>query len=274
MEQIEYKITKDGSPTFYDRKAGEDHHSSIGAYTEARYKYVEPARIVFEEKLKQISPLSPSKKRFLRILDLPFGVGYNSVSTVKYLHENQLYSKDFQLQILGIENNQAVIRQIASFSEKVDSRLSSYFELISSLSYGSLLEEQTRFGFSLEIKLQKESLFQVLPELVKNNLEEFFDLIYFDPFSLRKNPEFWSREKVLFFLSKLLSSNGLLITYSSSQKVRKAFLDLGLKIAPSFPVGRKAPGTLAFKSTGIFLHKLASFSPLTMTKIKQAKILS
>jgi len=70
----------------------------------------------------------------------------------------------------------------------------------------------------------------IIPSSIK------FDLIYLDGFSPQKCPQVWTIE----FLSKVtdqLTSQGYLITYSSSAAVRKTLRNLGLEIftiKPSF----------------------------------------
>jgi|GEM_PF-2055985 len=266
-----YKATKDGSFTLYDQFLCEHHHSLIGAYTEARYKYVEPARIIFNQKLNQ--GLSKEKKT-IKVLDVPFGIGYNSIATIKYLEENQSnYLSDFKLEILAIENNKEVIQKIKSFSQFSGSELSDYFKLISSLSEKSLLKNENLRYLDFQIELLEKDLFQILPVLANSKYQNYFDLVYFDPFSFRNRPEFWSKQKVLFFISKLLNDSGLFITYSSSKKVRKALLELDLQISPSFPVGRKSPGTLAFKKRNLSLSNLlTSFDQELLERINKESL--
>ncbi|HEY9885644.1 MAG TPA: hypothetical protein V6C96_00140, partial [Vampirovibrionales bacterium] len=80
---MEFVITQDGSPTIYDVQTGEHHHSLIGAYTEGFYKFAEVARPILEKKEK------------VRILDLPFGLGYNLIATLDLLKSKEVKNKPF-----------------------------------------------------------------------------------------------------------------------------------------------------------------------------------
>ena len=83
---------------------------------------------------------------------------------------------------------------------------------------------------------------------IKNSLR--FDLILLDPFSPQKCPELWS-EEFISLLSKRLSFDGRLITYSSSASVRASLKKAGLRIYSISPVvenqGKWSMGTVATK---------------------------
>jgi tRNA U34 5-methylaminomethyl-2-thiouridine-forming methyltransferase MnmC len=238
---MEFVITRDGSPTIYDPSFKEHHHSLVGAYTEARFKFAEVAR-----------PLLVSKKH-IKVLDLPFGLGYNLIASLMLLDELQL--RHF-VDCTAIEKDFKVIEAIASCPFGED--LQSCFDHIKSLSTGQLIVETENFKLELIVDDLREAL---------RGLNDSFDLIYFDPFSPKVAPELWSKDNVLSHLTRLLSDEGLLITYTASNKVRKAFLELGLNIAPGPAVGRKMGGTIASKA------KLETvFSEEICKKIEKAKV--
>jgi tRNA U34 5-methylaminomethyl-2-thiouridine-forming methyltransferase MnmC len=70
------------------------------------------------------------------------------------------------------------------------------------------------------------------------------DAIFLDPFSPPQCPHLWTIEFIK-LVSLCLQHDGLLATYSCAAAVRTAFLNAGLSIASTAPVGRKTPGTLA-----------------------------
>ncbi len=73
-------ITKDGSISLYNKTIEDIYHSSIGAYTEAVEKFVQPSGILKLE----------NTDRKIRILDICFGLGYNSKAAISlYLKKNK-----------------------------------------------------------------------------------------------------------------------------------------------------------------------------------------
>jgi len=220
-DSLKFVITRDGSPTIYDPVFKEHHHSLIGAYTEARHKFAEVAR-----------PLL-SKKERIKLLDLPFGMGYNLIASAQLLEE---LNGGAYLYCVAIEKDPKIIEAISlcPFGQQ----LQRYFDQIKTLS----INETQAQGGNFQVRLIVDDLLHTLKEL-----DEAFDLIYYDPFSPRVAPELWSKDKVLFHLARLMSDEALLITYTASNKVRKALLELGLYIAPGPAVGRKMGGTMASK---------------------------
>ncbi|MDX1918911.1 MAG: MnmC family methyltransferase [Candidatus Caenarcaniphilales bacterium] len=234
---MQFVITSDGSPTIYDPAFGEHHHSLVGAYTEARYKFAEVARSSLE------------KKAQVNLLDLPFGLGYNLIATLDL-------ELPVKIKCTAIELDERVIGAIKNCL--FDRSLKKKFEILYPLSDGV-----RELGHDLfELKLLIGDLREVLPTLAPAS----FDLIYYDSFSPRASPELWSFDRVLKPLADLLTIDGLMITYTASPKVRKGLKEAGLYIAPGPAVGRKCPGTIAAK-----YDLNGCFETETLRKIDQAK---
>jgi hypothetical protein len=49
-KKICFATTNDGSPTIWDESVGEHHHSMVGAYTEAKFKFASVALSILEKK--------------------------------------------------------------------------------------------------------------------------------------------------------------------------------------------------------------------------------
>ena len=237
---MHYVITQDGSPTIYDENFKEHHHSLIGAYTEAFYKFAQLASTVLRS------------KNTIKLLDLPFGLGYNLVATLDLCQT--LPNKPF-IECTAIEKDFEIIQKIAvcPFEENLKNK----FEPLKVLSCGQNQIHGKYFSLYLII----EDLLLALPKLKDN-----FDLIYYDAFSPRSAPALWSKDNVFKYLAENLNENGFLITYTASNKVRKGLLELGLNIAPTSALGRKMPGTIASK------QKLSNrFTEETWQKIQKAQ---
>jgi tRNA U34 5-methylaminomethyl-2-thiouridine-forming methyltransferase MnmC len=71
-----------------------------------------------------------------------------------------------------------------------------------------------------------------------------FDLIFLDAFSTNKNPELWTYD-FLRRITKLLSNDGVLVTYSAAYPVRGALRRNKLFVGTTEPFGRIRGGTIA-----------------------------
>ena len=76
--------------------------------------------------------------------------------------------------------------------------------------------------------------------------DNFFDAIFFDPFSPRSSPEMWSEE---FFreMWRVMLPKAILATYSCARIVRDNMSKAGLLYADGPIFGRRGPGTIATK---------------------------
>src|SRR3989344_8710715 len=202
-------VTNDGSFTLFNPEYKEAYHSRSGAIEEAFKKYVEPCKI----------------KSGMRVLDICFGIGYNSGAVIhKILEENG------DVEIIALEFDENVLKEIKNIKVP-DSFKEAY----------SIVRKAAENEFNEKIKLKI-----VLGDarITVKNLKGKFDAIFLDPFSTMKNPELWT---VDFFklLKDRLDNNGILATYSSSAIVRNGLKEAGFKIGNGPIVGRARPSTLA-----------------------------
>ncbi|MGM5483522.1 MAG: tRNA (5-methylaminomethyl-2-thiouridine)(34)-methyltransferase MnmD [Nanobdellota archaeon] len=207
--------TKDGSYTFYNEKADEHYHTLTGAFEEAEKKHLEPSK--------------PYINNGSTIIDFCFGLGYNSFAALKYAHK-----KGYFIKIIALENDNEIIQKIN------DIDLGTYSQYWNKAEIKDNHKIQTPGG---------EIIFLIGDAKEKINEVENFrkaDVVFFDPFSLRKTPEMWS-EKVFKDVYRICSDNSIMTTYSCSRKVRKNMEIAGFKVEDGPVVGRKAPGTVAFK---------------------------
>ena len=183
----------------------------MGALDETRIKFTAP------------SDLQRFKGKSLTVLDICFGLGYNSASLI-----NELIKQESYLNLYALEIDKKPLEyslRNKSFLKIWDSKVKKIFESLLQKNY----YEDQFFKCNLLWGDARKKI-NIIPSSVK------FDLIYLDGFSPQKCPQVWTIE----FLSKVtqkLNSQGYLITYSSSAAVRKTFRNLGLEIftiKPSF----------------------------------------
>ena len=183
-ENIEIIKTKDGSIGLYDKSLDEIFHSIYGAKTEAFEKFIQPAKIIDNKPLK--------------ILDICYGIGYNTKCAIENFKNITL--------IDCIEINKNLILESYKFKYRDD-----IDKIIK-----SNIERNDLIHFYIDD----------VRKIIKN-LDKKYDIIFHDGFAPYKQSELWS-EELIFYISKLLDKNGLYCTYNHSKPVLKALLNTGL----------------------------------------------
>jgi len=197
-------ITKDGSYSLRSVFFQENFHSLLGALEETKLKFT------------STSNLKRYEGKSLNVLDICFGLGYNSASLLDELIKQKSYLNWYALEI--DKNPLEYSLRNESFLKLWDPKVKKIFESLYRKNY---FEDQF-FKCSVLWGDAREEI-NIIPSSIK------FDLIYLDSFSPQKCPQLWTTE----FLSKVtekLNSHGYLITYSSSAAVRKTLRNLGLEI--------------------------------------------
>ena len=240
--------TEDGSITCIDANSGELYHNRIGAFTEALSHYVQVSDF----------PALLSKQSSITVLDVCFGLGYNSFVLIdqllQYIESN---SRECPLtcRIVGLDQDRRILDLIprvlshAKFrrfckhldiDNKKAKEMVALWQTEGKCSFK--LKNKTELSISFEMII--EDLRKAIPELVK--VKEHFDYIFHDGFSPRAMPQLWTVD-LFGQYAKLISDGGRIITYSSAYAVRGAFIECGLEVRKSAPLGGKSGGTVAFK---------------------------
>ncbi len=204
MSELIEVLTKDGSYSLKSVFFQENFHSLLGALEETKSKFT------------ATSNLQRFKGKSLNVLDICFGLGYNSASLLDELIKQKSYLNLYALEI--DKKPLAYSLKNESFLKLWDPRVKNIFESLYRKDY---FEDQF-FKCNILWGDAREKI-NIIPSSIK------FDLIYLDGFSPQKCPQIWTIE----FLSKVtenLNPQGYLITYSSSAAVRKTLRNLGLEI--------------------------------------------
>ena len=204
MSELIEVLTKDGSYSLRSVFFQENFHSLLGALEETKSKFT------------ATSNLQRFKGKSLNVLDICFGLGYNSASLLNELIKQKSCLNWYALEIDKKPLEYAIRNK--SFQKLWDPKVKKIFESLYKNDYfeDQFLKCRILWGDARE-------KINIIPAANK------FDLIYLDGFSPQKCPQVWTIE----FLSKVtqkLKSQGYLITYSSSAAVRKTLRNLGLEI--------------------------------------------
>ena len=212
MKQI---ITKDSSITFYSEEYNEAYHSVTGAVEEAFKKFAEPA-------LEAVKG-----KNNISILDVCFGLGYNSAAVIDKVRE---INPECKVNIVGIEKDENILEQIPGISPQIKN-----YHIIKDAIKNNYKYESD----NITIKILVCNALDCVGK-IKNKC----DVIFLDPFSPKKNPELWT-EAFFKELRRLINKDGILLTYSCAGIVRRNLKAAGFTVKDGPCVGRRSPSTIA-----------------------------
>lgn len=197
-------ITGDGSSTIHIPEWNEQYHSKHGALQEAKHVFINMGLIPFSEKNK-LSEIS--------ILEIGFGTGLNALVTWE-----EAQKQNIVINYTGVEAYPVALEEVdkLNFSASLKNYLAEdFFKSIHKSEWEKTLAITESF------KLTKQKKF--FQEIEDSNL---YDLIYFDAFGARVQPELWSVE-IFNKMYKALKDKGVLVTYAAKGSVRRAMLEVG-----------------------------------------------
>lgn len=200
----EIVITSDGSSTIYMPELEESYHSKHGAIQEANHVFIK-------------NGLHFLKQNEISILEIGFGTGLNALIT-------SLEAQKINLKIHyeGIEAFPVVLDELNQlnypllFENQVLSQ--EYFSKIHQIPW----EQNHEISSFFKLKKRK-MMFENIDD------DNVFDLIYFDAFGFRVQPELWS-DVIFGKMYKALKKGGVLVTYACRSSIKKAMVDAGFHI--------------------------------------------
>jgi len=193
-------LSDDGSYTAYSKEYNEHYHSTKdGALNESLVKHIYPAF-----KIKQ-------HQKKIVILDICYGLGFNTLATLYYHKTHNLNSK---LYIYSPELDSSLIQSLKDFSYPKEFNI--FKDIIEELSLNNLYEDKQ---FYIELFLGDAR------EYIKK-FHNRFDIVYQDAFSPSSNPTLWTRE---YFkeIKEGMKGDALLTTYSIALATRLALYENG-----------------------------------------------
>lgn len=195
--------TLDGSTTIHLKEWDECYHSKHGAIQEAKHVFIKNGLSLFDDK-----PVS--------ILEIGFGTGLNAFIT--FLETN---SKQQKIDYVGVEAYPVDANEVLQMNYVAELEALE-FENIFEKFHKSEWNEKTEIssGFSLT---KRKQFFDEIDDL------EIFDLIYFDAFGYRVQPELWSTE-IFQKMYDSLKPNGVLVTYAARGVVKRSMISVGFTV--------------------------------------------
>lgn len=192
--------TGDGSKTIQIKEWEEQYHSKHGAIQEAYHVFIR-------------SGLDLYKNSDLSILEIGFGTGLNALITL--LEHEKLGLTIYYTGIEAYPVSREELDQL-NYLEALDARaLEGDFQQMHSSGWGEDVEIKTNF------KLRKEQ-----KDFKDISSSQLYDLVYFDAFGARVQPELWTVE-IFQIMFEALKPQGYLVTYAAKGSVRRAMLQVG-----------------------------------------------
>jgi tRNA U34 5-methylaminomethyl-2-thiouridine-forming methyltransferase MnmC len=195
--------THDGSTTIHIEEWDECYHSKFGAIQEAQHVFIK-------------NGLSLFKDQSISILEIGFGTGLNAFIT--FLESKKL---GLQVDYVGIEAypiTQSEIKEMNYVSELKAESDEAVFETMHSCPW----EEKINLKINFYLTKKKQFFHEI--EYV-----EQFNLIYFDAFGYRVQPELWTFE-IFKLMFKALKKNGVLVTYAARSIIKKNMQEAGFTV--------------------------------------------
>ncbi|WP_282179492.1 tRNA (5-methylaminomethyl-2-thiouridine)(34)-methyltransferase MnmD [Maribacter stanieri] len=195
--------TGDGSKTIQIMDWQEQYHSKHGAIQEAYHVFIKSGLDLFEN-------------QEINILEIGFGTGLNAFITLIEFDKQNL-----KVNYTGVEaypvsieelNQLNYLEELKSLSRKDD------FDLMHTSPWGDKVEIVENFNLKKE-----QILFKEISAIAE------YDLIYFDAFGARVQPELWTVE-IFQIMFNAMKSNGYLVTYAAKGSVRRAMQEVGFLV--------------------------------------------
>ncbi|MDP5044505.1 MAG: tRNA (5-methylaminomethyl-2-thiouridine)(34)-methyltransferase MnmD [Leeuwenhoekiella sp.] len=207
---MERKIVKtgDGSTTIQLTEWNEQYHSMHGAVQEAKHVFL---KMGFDYAVAETPELTQ-----LNILEIGFGTGLNALLTLIHAEDSSIAIK-----YEGVEAFPVSSEEMAQLN---------YLEAIAAQSYATAFETMhtsawgdfTAITPNFQLK-KRQQTFETITDQNK------YDLIYFDAFGARVQPQLWE-EPIFQKMYEALKPGGILVTYAAKGSVRRAMLAVGFKV--------------------------------------------
>ncbi len=196
-------ITADGSKTIQIKDWEEQYHSKHGAIQEAYHVFIKNGLELF-------------KDTKLNILEIGFGTGLNALITLKESERLLLDIEYTGVEAYPISKEEHI--KLDHISTLQAESLNGCFDSM----HNSPWEQKVSITRNFKLRKEKKDFSEI-------DSKNAFDLIYFDAFGARVQPELWT---VAIFkkMYDALRTKGYLVTYSAKGSVRRAMQEVGFVV--------------------------------------------
>ena len=195
--------TSDGSTTICLPEWEENYHSKHGAIQEAKHVFIK-------------NGFSQFKKDEISILEIGFGTGLNTFITFLEAKKENIKVNYTAVEAYPVDVN--VIGQMNYVAELQATDFESEFQKMHSSAWNSNVKISNEFCLT-----KRQQFFDQIDDV------EQFNLIYFDAFGFRVQPELWSTE-IFQKMFNALKPGGVLVTYAARGVVKRSMIEVGFTV--------------------------------------------
>lgn len=216
--------TEDGSLTLRSERFGATYHSVQGAKEESRHVFINHGLLHF---------LDQHPRKELHILEIGFGTGLNAFLT--FLEAERLALKVYYHTVEAFPVPMETVKQL-NFSQGHLPLEQLVFEKMHEQAWGVEQKLSAYFYFGKHFK--KIETFQ---------LSQSIDLIYFDAFSPKEQPELWT-EDIFKKMYMLLTEKGMLVTYCAQGQMKRNMKAAGFRVRALKGFAAKREMTVGYRA--------------------------
>ena len=196
-------ITSDGSTSIHLPEWEESYHSKHGAIQEAQHVFIK-------------NGLSLCKGQSVSVLEIGFGTGLNAFITfIESQKSNQ------NIEYVGVEGFPVSAEEVVQMNY-VNQLNANQFESEFKMMHTSDWEKNVTISEHFRLTKRKQLFNEI-------NDKNQFDIIYFDAFGYRVQPELWSVE-IFAKMFEALKEGGILVTYACRGPIKNAMKEAGFQI--------------------------------------------
>ena len=193
--------TKDGSTSIHLIDWNETYHSKFGAIQEAYHVFIKSGFELFEN--KNIS-----------ILEIGFGTGLNALIT--FLEASKTNQK---INYVGVEAYPLAIEEALQMNYVSELQVNA-----------DVYEKMHQADWELETKLSDSFYLTKRQQFIEDISDENqYDLIYFDAFGFRVQPDLWSLS-IFKKMYRALKINGIIVTYACRTTIKNDMIESGFTV--------------------------------------------
>ena len=206
--------TRDGSNTIFVPEFDETYHSMHGSIQESLHVYIRSG-LKFKTELNDIN-----------VLEVGFGSGLNALLSFIDSEETKRNIKYTSLEAYPLKWN--LVRKLNYIDLIFNGKHSSKYKKMHTCHW------EYFYVISPYFTLRKQNV-----KLQNVLFDNEFDVIYFDAFAPRVQPELWT-ERVFTSMYKALKPGGVLVTYCAKGSVKRALKNVGFDLQSiSGPPGKR-----------------------------------
>ena len=195
--------TSDGSHSLRIEEWDEQYHSKHGAVAESSHVFIKQG-------------LARSAKSPVSILEMGFGTGLNALLTILYAIENGIKVQYTAIEAYPLKKEEW---QLLNYSEHLNApHAQAHFEKMHEADWGKPISISDSF-----------TLYKLQEDMTNFTADSKFDLIYYDAFGYRVQPELWS-EQIFKNMFRALKEGGILVTYAAKGLIRRTLQSVGFEV--------------------------------------------